>query len=220
MIEWAWVNVVTLQLIGMYCNSMFPCINDVGNVFISINGAQGERPNGQLGSCPSIGPWRKKAWKSLEMSRCYNNNYSCYLFSYKKHTKIPKGREREKKKAPTPNIVLRSCANGVGKSCTKEKYAMVGFFLFTMDVVHLCPLPKKEKYPQHWIYLFINYLIFSMNIIHLCPQKKKKKVHTGRREKKIGLERKSPCRLMKLKTKPDGNCCQFEKQPISIVLLP
>jgi len=63
----------------------------------------------------------------------------------KTHKNSQREREREKKKAPTPNIVLRSCANGVGKSCTKEKYAMVGFFLFTMDVVHFVPPPQKRK---------------------------------------------------------------------------
>lgn len=136
-----------------------------------------------------------------------------YLFSYKKHTKVSKGRERERKKAPTPNIVLSSCANGMGQKLRQRKVCNGRFFLFTMDVVHLCSLPQKRKISTTldlFIYLFIK---FCNGYYPFMPQKRgkkrEKKVHTWQ-ERKIGLERKSPCRLMKLKSKPEGNCCQFQ----------
>jgi hypothetical protein len=104
------------------------------------------------------------------MSRCYNNN-CCYVFSYKKHTKIPKGKEG-KKKAPTPNIVLSSCANGMVQKLHQRKVCNGRLFLFTMDVVHLCPLPQKRKISTT-LDLFILFY-FAMDIVHLCPKKEKK----------------------------------------------
>jgi hypothetical protein len=78
------------------------------------------------------------------------------IFFHTKNTQnFPKG-ERGKKKAPTPNIVLSSCAKWGGQKLHQRKVCNVRVFLFTMDVVHLCPLPKKEKYPQHWILYLIN----------------------------------------------------------------
>jgi hypothetical protein len=108
------------------------------------------------------------------------------IFSHTKNTqKFPKG-ERERKKAPTPNIVLSSCANGMGQKLRQRKVCNGRFFLFTMDVVHLCSLPQKRKISTT-LDLFIYLLNFAMDIIHLCPKKGKKKERKkcthGRREK-------------------------------------
>jgi hypothetical protein len=99
------------------------------------------------------------------------------IFSHTKNTqKFPKGEREREKKAPTPNIVLSSCANGVGKSCTKEKYAMVGFFSFHNGCCPFVPPPPKKKNIHNIGFIYL--LKFATDIVHLCPPKKQKKIWT------------------------------------------
>jgi hypothetical protein len=155
---------------------MFPCINDVGNEMVSDNGAQGEWPNGQLPI-----NWAMKGGmkivRNVKMLQQQLLLLQFGIFSHTKNTqKFPKG-EREKKKAPTPNIVLSSCANGMGQKLHRRKVCNGRFFSFHNGCCPLCaPSPKKEKYPQHWICIFICifvYLIFQW-ILSIYAQKDKK----------------------------------------------
>jgi hypothetical protein len=114
-----------------------------------------------------MGSWA--AARQLGHEGRHENHYKCqdatttttttvwYLFSYKKtHKNFQREREREKK-APTPNIVLSSCANGMGQKLQQRKVCNGWFFSFHNGC---CPfvLPPPKKKNIHnigFVYLFV-----------------------------------------------------------------